>query len=72
VTGQWPNPNSGGSNIKMWSRNHFLFVGQFRSDASISPNYGWVTYKLDGNRYEEIALYHVRPWYVGDTVKILL
>ena len=69
---QFPRTNYLGSDIKMWSKNHFVFVGRFKSDTTFSDNYGGGTYKLDGNRYEESILYHTNTSAVGMKVKMLL
>jgi len=61
-----------GSDMKMWSRGHFAFVGRFKSDTTFTDNYGGGRYRLDGNRYEEIIQYHSYASMVGDTVKMLL
>jgi hypothetical protein len=60
------------SDIKMWSKGHFLFVGQFKSDTTIMDNYGGGTYKIEGNQYEETLQFHVWKSAVGTTVKMLV
>jgi hypothetical protein len=69
---QFPSTALTGSDIKMWSKNHFVFVGRFKRDTTFSNNYGGGTYKLDGNRYEESILYHTNTSAVGNKVKMLL
>jgi hypothetical protein len=61
-----------GSDIKMWSENHFLSVGQIKMDTTFMDIYVGGTYKLEGNRYEESILYHVNKKAVGQKVKMLL
>ena len=61
-----------GSDIKMWSKGYFVFVGRFKSDTTFSDSYGGGRYKLAGNRYEEIIQFHTWTSAVGDTVKMLM
>ena len=61
-----------GSDVKIWTKDHFIFVGQFKHDTTIVDNYGGGTYTLNGNRYEETILYHARADWVGSTLKMLL
>lgn len=61
-----------GSDIKMWSDGHFLFVGRFQNDTSYTDNFGGGKYTLDGNRYEEEIVYHSRKDYIGAKVKMLM
>ncbi|MEX1140133.1 MAG: hypothetical protein WEF53_12375 [Bacteroidota bacterium] len=61
-----------GSNIKMWSKEHVVFVGRFKSDTTLFDIYGGGRYELQGNRYEEIVQYHGVASAVGDTFKMLL
>jgi opacity protein-like surface antigen len=61
-----------GSDIKMWSEGHFLFVGRFQNDTSYTDNFGGGLYTLDGNRYEEEIMYHSSKEYIGAKVKMLL
>jgi hypothetical protein len=56
-----------GSEMKIWSGNHFAFVGQYKSDTIVINNYGGGTFKLEGNRYEEYFLFPNQS-----TVKLLL
>jgi hypothetical protein len=64
--------NVTGDQIKMWSENHFVFVGKFDFDTTTIDNYGGGTYTLEGDRYEENILYHSSKSSVGQTVKMLL
>jgi len=61
-----------GSDIKMWSKEHFTFVGQFKLDTALLDNYGGGTYTLDGNRYQENVIYHANKPSVGSKPKMLL
>ena len=58
--------------MKMWTKEHFAFVGRYKSDTTNFDSFGGGQYKLDGDRYEEIIQYHVAAGMVGDTVKMLL
>jgi hypothetical protein len=58
--------------IKMWSDNHFIFVGKYRVDTTTSYRYGVGTYTLNGNLYTENILYHFDKYYEGTKNKIWL
>lgn len=60
------------SQIKMWSGNHFMFVGKYRVDTTTSYRYGVGTFTLKGNIYEEDILYHFQESYEGQKNKIWL
>ncbi len=64
--------NLTGSDLKVWTKNHFIFVGLFDMDTTKIDSYGGGTYTLDGNRYEENILYHANKKSVGEKVKMLL
>jgi hypothetical protein len=61
-----------GSDIKMWSKEHFTFVGQFKMDTTTIDNYGWGTYKLNGNKYEEHVMLHGDKPSIGKTFRMIL
>jgi hypothetical protein len=61
-----------GSDIKMWSKDYFVFVGRYKSDTTFTDSYGGGRYKLEGNRYEENIQFHTWTSAVGSTVKMLL
>ena len=61
-----------GSDMKVWTKNHFIFVGQFQMDTTKNDSYGGGTYKLEGNRYEENILYHTYPDFIGQKINMLL
>jgi hypothetical protein len=67
----FPEISSGGG-IKIWSKNHVLFVGRYKTDTVYLNDYGGGTFKLNGNRYEENLLYFCVQKEVGTTVRILL
>jgi hypothetical protein len=58
------------SQTKMWSENHFIFVGKYQVDTTITYRYGVGTYTLNGNLYEENILYHFVKSYEGQKNKI--
>lgn len=58
--------------IKMWSEDHFIFVGKYQVDTSLIYRYGVGTYTLEGNLYEEDILYHFSKSYEGTKNKIWL
>lgn len=57
---------------KMWSGNHFIFVGKYKVDTLVSYRYGVGTFTLKGNLYEEDILYHFDQSYEGQKNKIWL
>lgn len=61
-----------GSDMKVWTKNHFIFVGLFNLDSTITNSYGGGTYTLDGNRYTETILYHTYPDFAGKKINMLL
>ena len=66
------NKNYTGSDMKMWSESHFIFVGKFKEETAEINSYGGGTYTLDGNQYHENILYHNIPSFVGKTLKFTL
>jgi len=42
-----------GNKMKMWSGEHFIFVGLFRKDTTAIDSFGGGIYTLDGNIYRE-------------------
>jgi len=70
---QWRAPDGvTGSQIKMWTHNHYLFVGQFTVDTTVIDNYGGGTYTLAQNRYEETITYHGTEDWIGTSMKMVL
>jgi hypothetical protein len=64
--------NSTGSDLKMWTGNHFTFVGRFKTDTTYNDNYGGGTYTLEGTHYLETILYHTITSAVGTKIKMLI
>jgi hypothetical protein len=58
--------------IKMWSENHFIFVGKYEVDTLTSYRFGDGTYSLKGNLYVEDILYHFDKSYEKKKNKIWL
>lgn len=61
-----------GKEFKTWSAKNFMFVGRWTENSVITDNYGFGTYILDGNNYEETILYHFNKPYEGQTIKMKL
>ncbi len=61
-----------GSEYKTWSEKSFMFVGRWTENSIITDNYGFGTYTLNGNNYEETILYHFNRPYEGQTIKMKL
>lgn len=47
------NENVIGNEMKIWSNNHFMYVGRYKMDTTSFDNYGSGSYTLDGNHYVE-------------------
>lgn len=60
------------SQIKMWSENHFMFVGKYEVDTTVVYRYGVGSFTLNGNIYVEDILYHFAKDYEGQKNKIRL
>jgi len=61
-----------GSEMKIWSKNHFAFAGQYKNDSTITDNCGGGTYQLNGIHYEETIMYFPDKSVIGTTIKLLL
>jgi hypothetical protein len=64
--------NNTGSEIKIWTKTHWIVVGRFKQDSTFSDLYAGGTYKLEGNKYEENVVYHSYKPYVGKNIKMIL
>ena len=60
------------SNMKIWTKDHFIFVGRATIDTTIYDHYGGGTYTLDGNRYVETIVYFDTKSSIGTKNKMLL
>jgi hypothetical protein len=66
-------PTSGvGSQLKMWSKKHFAFVGTYKDDTTIVNSFGDGTYTLNVTEYEENIIYHNDKSYINTKYKALL
>jgi hypothetical protein len=61
-----------GTEMKIWSKDHFAFVGRYKQDTTFHDNCGGGTYKLDGTHYEESYLYFPDQKIVGTKARLLL
>jgi hypothetical protein len=61
-----------GSAIKIWTKEHFAFVGRFKEDTTVMDNYGWGTYTLDGNKYSENIVLHTDKASIGKIINLIL
>jgi hypothetical protein len=61
-----------GKEFKTWTEKNFMFVGRWIENSITTDNYGFGTYTLDGNKYEETILYHFNRPYEGQTIKMKL
>lgn len=61
-----------GSQMKMWSGNHFVFAGLFKQKTTYLDNFGGGTYKLNGTQYVESYLYNAAEDEVEMDVKMTL
>ncbi len=50
------NGNMTGNELKIWSRNYFMYVGRYKTDSAKIENYGSGTYTLDGDHYVETII----------------
>ena len=61
-----------GSQAKVWSQGHFVFVGRFKVGNKEIDNYGGGTYTLEGSQYIETILYHKNKKWLGTQPKMLV
>lgn len=71
VDGEFPETYQG-SDMKWWSKDHFIFVGKYTQDTVTMDTYGGGTYTLNGTEYSETVQYHSAPEVVGITYKMLV
>lgn len=73
-TVEWEFPVSfTGSEMKIWSKNHFAFTGRYKTDTAYIDNCAGGNYKLEGTHYEESYMYFLNAQtLVGTTRKLLL
>jgi len=56
-----------GSTLKIWSGNYYNFVGRWSLNGDTMNSFGWGTFKLEGDRYEENLVFPA-----PNTIKMLL
>ena len=61
-----------GSQIKIWLNGYVTLAGTFKVGTTNAPSYCAAKYNLDGNKYEEIIIYHDYTVPEGSTVKMIL
>ncbi len=64
--------NTGVDQVKMWSDNHFLFVGRVTTDTTVTDNYGGGTYSYDGKTYFEEIRFHSDHAMQGTSLRMKL
>jgi len=57
---------------KMWTNDHFAFMGAYKSGKKVRDNYGAGTYTLNGNLYNETITYHVAKNLIGETIRMVI
>ena len=57
--------------IKVWTKNHFFYVGTYTFGKKSGDNWGGGSYILKGNRYQENILYDVNKKYIGIKINML-
>jgi hypothetical protein len=67
IIGTFP-ADYGGSQVKMWCDNYWMFVGQYKQDTVFTDNYGGGLYTLEGVVYKETIMYHTTKDYIGQTL----
>ena len=56
-----------GSTLKIWSGNYYNYVGRWSLNGDTMNSFGWGTFKLEGDRYEENLVFPA-----PNTIKMLL
>jgi hypothetical protein len=72
VVGRYIGKDVIGSQIKIWSKEYFSFVGRFKTKSKVIDNYGGGTYTLEGSQYIETILYHINKQWIGTHPKMLI
>lgn len=60
-----------GNELKIWSKNHFIFVGRYKMDTAFIDNFGSGTYTLNGNHYEENLIDNADRSFAGKKIRLL-
>jgi len=61
-----------GSQMKIWCKKNWAFVGKYMNDTTSHDNYGGGTYTIDGTHYQETIVYHAAPSTIGSAPKMLI
>ena len=63
-----------GIDVKMWTKDCFVFAGKLQLDTLKVDSYGWGKYKnIEGNKYEEEVIYHhTGESLIGTRIKMLI
>ena len=72
VIGRYMGKNVNGSQIKVWSDEHFVFAGRFKVNDRQIDNFGGGTYTLEGSQYIETIDYHTNKQWLGTHPKMLI
>lgn len=72
VIGRYVGKNVNGSQIKVWSDEHFVFAGRFKVNDRQIDNFGGGTYTLEGSQYIETIDYHTNKQWLGTHPKMLI
>jgi len=72
VIGRYVGKNVIGSQIKVWSDEHFVFVGRFKVNDRQIDNFGRGTYTLQGLQYSKTITCHSNKQWVGTHPKMLI
>ncbi len=60
------------SQIKMWSKDHFVFAGWYRVDSLKTDTYGFGTWSMNDSIYTETIEFNDLPSVIGKTLAIKL
>jgi hypothetical protein len=72
VVGRYIGKDVIGSQIKVWTQEHFVFVGRFIVRDKAVDNYGGGTYTLEGSQYIETIQYHKNHQWVNSQPRMLV
>jgi len=72
IIGRYVGKDVIGSQTKVWSEGHFVFVGRFKVGEKEIDNYGGGSYTLEGNQYIETIMYHTNKQWIGMKPKMLI
>jgi hypothetical protein len=61
-----------GTEMKIWTKDHFAFAGRYKQDTTFIDNCGGGSFTLDGTHCQESYLYFPDQAKVGTTQRLLL